>query len=56
MTDFGPFDEKESTLARLSQQLVRLEKRDLELWAIVAFSGVAASCGLLALLYPSAFP
>jgi len=55
MTHFGSFDEKESTLARLSQQLVRLEKRDLELWAIVAFSGVAASCGLLALLYPSAF-
>jgi diguanylate cyclase (GGDEF)-like protein len=55
MIESAHFDEKESILARLSQQLVRLEKRDLELWALVAFSGVAATCGLIALLFPSAF-
>jgi diguanylate cyclase (GGDEF)-like protein len=55
MDGFAPFNEKESILAKLSQQLVKLEKRDFELWVIVAFSGVAASCGLLALIFPSAF-
>lgn len=47
--------EQESILAKLSQQLVRLEKRDLELWAIVVISGIAVAFGLLAVLFPAAF-
>ena len=45
----------ESALARVSQQLSRLEKRDWELWAIVSLTGVLVSAGLLAILLPAAF-
>lgn len=45
----------ESALARVSQQLSRLEKRDWELWAIVSLTGVLVSIGLLAMLIPGAF-
>jgi diguanylate cyclase (GGDEF)-like protein len=47
--------EQESVLGRVSQQLSHLEKRDLELWFVIAFSGLAVSAGLLAILFPSAF-
>jgi diguanylate cyclase (GGDEF)-like protein len=47
--------EQESVLGRVSQQLSRLEKRDLELWFVIAFSGLAVSAGLLAVLFPAAF-
>jgi diguanylate cyclase (GGDEF)-like protein len=45
----------ESALARVSQQLSRLEKRDWELWAIVSLAGILVTVGLLALLLPGAF-
>jgi hypothetical protein len=46
---------EESVLGRVSQQLSHLEKRDLELWFVIAFSGVTVSAGLLAVLFPAAF-
>lgn len=46
---------QKSLLAHLSGELVRLEKRDWELWAIVVGTGVAVSVGLLVLAFPSAF-
>src|SRR6266853_1620415 len=45
----------ESALARVTQQLSRLEKRDWELWAIVSLAGILVTVGLLALLLPGAF-
>src|ERR1700752_3094402 len=45
----------ESTLARVSQQLSRLEKRDWELWGIISLTGIIVSAGLLALVLPAAF-
>lgn len=45
----------ESTVARVSQQLSRLEKRDWELWFIVSLTGIMVSACLLALLLPVAF-
>lgn len=45
----------ESVLARVSQQLAILEKRDWELWLIVSVTGVLVGVGLLALLFPAAF-
>lgn len=45
----------ESTLARVTQQLSRLEKRDWELWAIVSITGVLVSAALLAILFHAAF-
>ena len=45
----------ESTLARVSQQLSHLEKRDWELWAIVCLTSVLIGVGLIAVLLPSAF-
>jgi GGDEF domain-containing protein len=45
----------ESTLARVSQQLLRLEKRDWELWGIVSLTGILVTVGLLAMLLPAAF-
>lgn len=48
----GP--KSESVLARLSQQLAALEKRDWELWVIVTGSGMLIAIGMLALLFPSA--
>jgi diguanylate cyclase (GGDEF)-like protein len=45
----------ESTLARVTQQLSKLEKRDWELWAIVSITGVLVSGALLAILFHAAF-
>lgn len=45
----------EGTLARVSQQLSRLEKRDWELWVIVSLTSVLVSAGLLSLLFRAAF-
>jgi len=49
------FKHNESTLARVSQQLSRLEKRDWELWVIVSLTGILVTVGLLTLLVPAAF-
>ena len=49
------FHQNRSTLARVSQQLSRLEKRDWEQWVIVSITGVMVSVGLLLLLIPAAF-
>ena len=45
----------ESTLSRVSQQLVRLEKRDWELWFIVSLTGILVSATLLTILFHAAF-
>jgi len=45
----------ESTLARVSQQLSHLEKRDWELWAIVCLTSVLVGVGLITILSLSAF-
>ncbi len=45
----------ESVLARVSQQLSSLEKRDWELWLIVSATGVLVGAGMLAILFPAAF-
>lgn len=45
----------ESTLARVTQQLSKLEKRDWELWAIVSITGFLVSASLLAILFHAAF-
>lgn len=45
----------ESTLARVTQQLCKLEKRDWELWAIVSITSVLVSAALLAILFHAAF-
>lgn len=45
----------ESLLARVSQQLYNLEKRDWELWIIVSITGILVSLGILAIALPSAF-
>ncbi len=42
-------------LARVSQQLAALEKRDWELWVIVSLTSLLVAVGLLALLFPAAF-
>jgi diguanylate cyclase (GGDEF)-like protein len=47
--------QSESALARVTQQLSRLEKRDWELWAIVSLTGILVSIGLLAILFRAAF-
>ncbi len=44
----------ESVIAKVSQQLSALEKRDWELWIVVAVTGSVACAGLVALLLPSA--
>jgi diguanylate cyclase (GGDEF)-like protein len=49
------FHQNRSTLARVSLQLSRLEKRDWELWVIVSVTGIMVSAGVLALLIPAAF-
>ena len=46
---------EQSALARVSQQLVRLEKRDWELWGIVLLTGILVSATLLAILFRAAF-
>lgn len=45
----------ESGLARVTQQLSRLEKRDWELWGIVSLTGLLVSGTLLAILFHAAF-
>jgi len=45
----------EATLARVTRQLSKLEKRDWELWAIVSLTGVLVSAALLAILFRAAF-
>lgn len=47
--------QSESTLARVSQQLARLEKRDWELWGIISLTGIIVTAGLFALVLPAAF-
>ena len=49
------FKHSESTLARVSQQLSRLEKRDWELWVVVSLTGILVSVGLVVMLLPAAF-
>lgn len=49
------FQHNQSTLARVSQQLSRLEKRDWEQWVIVSITGIMVSVGLLVLIIPAAF-
>jgi diguanylate cyclase (GGDEF)-like protein len=44
----------ESVIAKVSQQLSAIEKRDWELWIIVAVTGIVVGAGLVALLYPAA--
>ncbi|MGH9511113.1 MAG: GGDEF domain-containing protein [Terriglobales bacterium] len=45
----------ESALARVSQQLSHLEKRDWELWGIVSLTTILVSTTLLAILFHAAF-
>jgi diguanylate cyclase (GGDEF)-like protein len=45
----------ESVLARVSQQLSQLERRDGELWTIVSLTGLLVGAGLCAVLFPAAF-
>jgi diguanylate cyclase (GGDEF)-like protein len=45
--------QSESIVARVSQQLAVLEKRDWQMWLIVAGTGILVSAALLALLFPS---
>jgi diguanylate cyclase (GGDEF)-like protein len=47
--------EAENLAAKLTQELSRLEKRDWELWLIVAMSGIVGGCTLLCILFPSTF-
>jgi diguanylate cyclase (GGDEF)-like protein len=44
-----------SLLAHLSGELVQLEKRDWELWAIVLGTGISVSACLLVVTFPAAF-
>jgi diguanylate cyclase (GGDEF)-like protein len=41
--------------ARLTRELSRLEKRDWQLWLIVAISGAVGGCTLLCILFPLTF-
>src|SRR3954452_13203267 len=47
--------QSKSQLARVTQQLSHLEKRDWELWAIVTITGILVSGALLAVLFRAAF-
>lgn len=47
-------EHSESILAKVSQQLSALEKRDLELWMIVVVTGILLGAGFLAICFPSA--
>jgi diguanylate cyclase (GGDEF)-like protein len=44
----------ESIVARISQQLAAIEKRDWQLWMIVAGTGILVGAGLVAILFPAA--
>lgn len=47
-------NKSDSILARLSQQLTLLEKRDFEQWVIVVGTGILVGAGLIAILFPGA--
>lgn len=47
--------DNQSGLARVGQQLVRLEKRDWELWVIVSLTGILVSAALIGILFGAAF-
>lgn len=47
--------QNEGVLAKVSQQLSQLEKRDGELWVIVSLAGFLVGTGLVAILFPAAF-
>ena len=49
-----PENKCESILARLSQQLTLLERRDFEQWVIVVGTGILVGSGLVAILFPGA--
>ena len=51
----GELKRGESVLARVSQQLSQLEKRDWELWGIVSLTGILVSATLLTILFRAAF-
>jgi diguanylate cyclase (GGDEF)-like protein len=51
MVDTG---QSESVIARVSQQLAALEKRDWQLWLSVVGTGIVAGAAFLALLFPAA--
>ena len=51
MDDTG---QSESVIARVSQQLAALERRDWHLWLSVAGTGIVAGAAFLALLFPAA--
>jgi diguanylate cyclase (GGDEF)-like protein len=46
--------QSESVIARVSQQLAALEKRDWQLWLIVAGTGILVGAAFLAMLFPAA--
>jgi diguanylate cyclase (GGDEF)-like protein len=49
-----PENKPESILARLSEQLTLLERRDFEQWVIVVGTGILVGAGLVAILFPGA--
>lgn len=49
-----PEGRSESVLAKVSRQMAAIEKRDWELWMIVAGTGILVGAGLIALLLPAA--
>ena len=53
MADSYPAGQSESVVSRVSQQLAVLEKRDWQMWLIVAGTGILVGAAFLALLFPS---
>src|SRR3984893_10607189 len=49
------YTQTDGVLAKVSQQLLQLEKRDGELWLIVSLAGFLVGAGLIAILFPAAF-
>jgi diguanylate cyclase (GGDEF)-like protein len=45
----------ENSLARVTEQLSKIEKRDWELWTIVSITGVLVSVTLMMIILPAAF-
>jgi diguanylate cyclase (GGDEF)-like protein len=52
---FTTLVDSERTLARMTKQLSKLEKRDWELWLIISLTSVLVSATLLAILFRAAF-
>ena len=50
----GGTGQSESVIARVSQQLAVLEKRDWQMWMVVAGTGIMVGAAFLALLFPAA--